>query len=107
GHFFHRAELAEVHLRDRRDAGATGRAGRRVLAPLQRGLDVGLHVFLEDAAFGAGAGDGGQVDAELAGDHAHGRSRVYLAAVAHGRGDRGGGRGQGGDGTDLGGHLGP
>ena len=87
-HFFDFAELAEVHGRDRRDAGATGgSSGSRLrcgLGLVHHGLDVSLHVFLENAAFRAGAGDIRQLHSELTRQLTHGRAGVHLGAAALG-----------------------
>ncbi|MNZ50530.1 hypothetical protein D3C78_683190 [compost metagenome] len=88
-HFLDFAEAAEVDFRNRRDAGTADSAGGRGgLGLAHHRLDVGLHVFLEHAAFRAARRYVAQLDAELAGQHAHGRTGVHLAALAARRAGR-------------------
>ena len=87
GHFFHFTELAEVHGRDRRDAGATGCASgcRCFLGLLHHRLDVDLHVFFQDAAVRTGRGNRAQVDAEFTGQLTNRRACVNLGVATGSR----------------------
>ena len=82
-HFFDFTEAAEVHDRNRRDARATGCAsssGRCFLGLLHHGLDVNLHVFLQDATVRTAGANGAQLDAEFTGQLTHGRAGVNFGA---------------------------
>lgn len=76
------AEAAEIDLRDRRDTRSAHCASGPGLALLERGLHELLHVFLEDTVLWPGWCDLGQVDPELAGQLANGRTCVHFPAFA-------------------------
>jgi hypothetical protein len=78
------AELAEVHRRRGRQLEGQAGGGCRRCAGAQRLLDEGLDVVLEHAALATAALDPGEVDAELAGEAAHGRAGVRGAAGGDG-----------------------
>ena len=74
---FDLAELAEIHLRPRNQLQATlGSAGAGLHASRENPLHVVPHILLANPSAPLAALDLRQVDAELAGKHAHGRAGV-------------------------------